>query len=191
MADRSTMCAKYRLAGVLAVAAGMVLAGGGCAVEMHSTHRPHHGPPPRSVTIACLPGPYAAVSVDGVLFYISGGVYYRRVSGGYIVVDPPVVRALPHGHETVIIDGRTYFRRGGTYYARHGGHYTVVAPPRPRDHRPGPGRRPDEHGGRPDGSGPRDDHRDRRDDHQDRRDDGPQHGRDDHRDRPDDDRRGH
>jgi uncharacterized protein YgiM (DUF1202 family) len=44
---------------------------------------------PIGAVIAALPFGYTTVSVGGTPFYCYGGVYYRQVPAGYMVVEPP------------------------------------------------------------------------------------------------------
>ena len=81
--------------------------------------------------VASLPGGHTTVVVDGMPYYYYDDVYYRPVSGGYVVVDRPaaIAREIPVGYQPTVINGVTYYLNNGVYYIYTPYGYQVVQPP--------------------------------------------------------------
>lgn len=77
-----------------------------------------------------LPKNYASIRVGGSKYFYQGGIFYRKKSGGYIVVAAPIgarVTNLPVGFVTVRIGLQNYFYINDTYYWKYpSGEYVVV-----------------------------------------------------------------
>jgi hypothetical protein len=78
--------------------------------------------------------PYAALalSLGGLTYYYSSGLFYRPFDSGYVVVGAPmgaVVPALPLGYRTVFAGRRAYYVVDNTYYLSHPQGYVVTDPP--------------------------------------------------------------
>lgn len=108
--------------GILFVNASSVNAGPG-APPHHGHHRP----------VDYLPATAAHLVVEGVKYWLSDGMYYRKSGKQYIVVEAPEgvrLRHLPDGSVVVKHNGKQYFRHAGVYYrwvpASH--EYEVVIP---------------------------------------------------------------
>ena len=92
-----------------------------------SSHHRHHGP------VEFLPATAAHLVVEGVKYWLSDGVYYRKKGERYIVVEAPKgakMRHLPNGAVLVKRNGKQYFRHAGVYYrwAPSSNEYIVVMP---------------------------------------------------------------
>ena len=86
--------------------------------------------PAQPVTV--LPPGYATVTYRKASFYFSAGVWYRKRSGRFVVVRPPVgiaVQALPPTATSVVIAGTPYYYANETYYVAGPGGYVVAQPP--------------------------------------------------------------
>ena len=92
---------------------------------------------PKGAEVEKLANPQE-VHADGELFYLSNGVYYKKlVSDGktrYVVVDAPVgyeVDALPEGAVKQSIEGKTYYQQGNVFYRpiAEGSSYVIVPAP--------------------------------------------------------------
>lgn len=101
--------------------------------------------------IDSLPGGYRSETISGTPYYYHDGAYYRRDSGGYVMVEAPrssryysdyhrhprgtrtdsvrTVTRLPDGYRVVTRDGNQYYHAGDQYYRREGGGYVVVSQP--------------------------------------------------------------
>lgn len=104
------------------------------------------GGPPSSVVehreIRRLPSGYRTEVIDGNNYYNHNGTYYRRQSGGYVVVEAPRSRygrsqgyretsitRLPRGYREVNHRGNRYYQVNDTYYQRRGSVYVTVTRP--------------------------------------------------------------
>jgi hypothetical protein len=106
------------------------------------------GPPSRVVEyrqdreIRRLPSGYRTEVIDGNNYYNHNGTYYRRQSGGYVVVEAPRSRygnsqgyrgtsitRLPRGYREVNHRGNRYYQVNDTYYQRRGSVYVTVTRP--------------------------------------------------------------
>jgi hypothetical protein len=64
---------------------------------------------PVGAVVASLPGGFVSVSIGGINYWHADGIYFRRVSLGFVVVAPPVVlpvqpAPLPSGAGSVAVD---------------------------------------------------------------------------------------
>lgn len=74
-------------------------------------HQRPHGP------VDFLPATAAHLVVEGVKYWLSDGVYYRKAGEHYVVVDKaPGLRHLPKGAVLVKRGGKDYFRHGDIVY---------------------------------------------------------------------------
>jgi hypothetical protein len=94
-----------------------------------SVNRPHYWVPhttgplpyhhrPGYITRA-IPTVAMTLSLGGLLYYYTDGIYYRRHSSGFIVVVPPIgliVPVLPLGYTVFQIHGSTYYYYDNVYY---------------------------------------------------------------------------
>ena len=90
--------------------------------------------PARGTTSRALPNDRVIVNHGHDRFFYSGGVWYRRDIGGYVVVRPPYhvfVPRLPIFYTTIWIGGFPYYYANDTYYVWRPdeGGYEVVPPP--------------------------------------------------------------
>lgn len=96
-----------------------------------------------------LPPGYRTEVIDGNSYYQHNGTYYRRQSGGYVVVDAPRPRydrspsyrgrpqtyretsitRLPRGYREINYRGNRYYQVNDTYYQRRGSVYITVTRP--------------------------------------------------------------
>jgi hypothetical protein len=83
-----------------------------------------------------LPTGYVQVSAGGTGYYYFDGVFFQPVaslSGGYVVVAPPVgvvVPQVPTGAELVTVGADSYYYAGGAFYVQQPtGFAAVPAPP--------------------------------------------------------------
>jgi len=73
-----------------------------------------------------------AIVVGGLEYYYDHGYFYKRVSGGYIIVDAPVgasVEVIPSGYKVVVINGKTHYYHNDIYFVKRGKKYVVVSDP--------------------------------------------------------------
>ena len=106
--------------------------------------RPHDWTPPRTRTLPyhrrpgyitrTIPKVAMTISLGGLLYYYSDGIYYRHHSSGFIVVVPPIgliVPVLPLGYTVFLIHGSTYYYYDNVYYVWDTDHqaYRVVQVP--------------------------------------------------------------
>ena len=73
-----------------------------------------------------------ALSIAGVEFLYTAGMFYRSTPAGYVVVPAPmgaVVPVLPPGYTVVYMGGTPYYYYGNAYYAVAPNGYMVTAPP--------------------------------------------------------------
>lgn len=73
-----------------------------------------------------------ALSIAGVEFLYSAGMFYRSTPAGYVVVPAPmgaVVPALPPGYTVVYMGSMPYYYYGNAYYVAAPNGYVVTAPP--------------------------------------------------------------
>ena len=90
----------------------------------HKNHR-YHAP------VKHLPLGAVAVVLNGINYWLSDGVYYRKEGKTYVsVVSPPgaKVRQLPNGAVVGVKGGKKYFHHSGIYYRwkPSSRHYEVV-----------------------------------------------------------------
>lgn len=89
-----------------------------------------------------LPSGYRTEVIDGSNYYNHNGTYYRRQSGGYVVVEAPRSRygspqsyretsitRLPRGYREVNHRGNRYYQVNDVYYQRRGSVYITVTRP--------------------------------------------------------------
>jgi hypothetical protein len=89
-----------------------------------------------------LPSGYRTEVIDGNNYYNHNGTYYRRQSGGYVVVEAPRPRygssqdyretsitRLPRGYREVTHRGNRYYQVNDVYYQRRGSVYVTVTRP--------------------------------------------------------------
>lgn len=89
-----------------------------------------------------LPSGYRTEVIDGNNYYNHNGTYYRRQSGGYVVVEAPRSRygrpdgyretsitRLPRGYREVSYRGNRYYQVDDVYYQRRGSVYVTVTRP--------------------------------------------------------------
>lgn len=97
--------------------------------------RRHPATPParHARVITHLPAGYLALQLAGALFYYSHGVFYKKGSSGYVVVNAPIGVTIPSlhpGYTTLLTGGnRIYFVNDSTYYQKVPAGYIVVVPP--------------------------------------------------------------
>lgn len=80
-----------------------------------------------------LPRGYARVHNGPMDYYYWEGMFYRLISGRYVVVSPPVgvvVTTIPQGCQPVIVDGVAYYNINGVTYMATPGGYQVVPQPK-------------------------------------------------------------
>ncbi len=90
-------------------------------------HRPGH-------VIRTMPKVAMTLTLGGLLFYYSDGIYYRHLDSGFVVIVPPIgliVPVLPPGYTVFQLRGRTYYYYADVYYVWDIGHraYRVVEVP--------------------------------------------------------------
>lgn len=91
-----------------------------------------------------LPPGYRTEVIGDQSYYTHNGTYYRRGSGGYVVVEAPVTRSrgydqggreqviiteLPRGYRTINHNGGRYYQNNDVYYQQRGQGYVVVGSP--------------------------------------------------------------
>ncbi|MDB6083022.1 MAG: hypothetical protein JWN43_903 [Gammaproteobacteria bacterium] len=103
--------------------------------DFHDTryHLDHYYPA-RGATTRVLPNDRVVIGHGPDRLFYSGGVWYRRDAGGYVVVSSPYhvfVPVLPPVYTTVWIGGSSYYYANDTYYVWRPdlGQYEVVPPP--------------------------------------------------------------
>ena len=96
----------FVVVGILIANAGSVNAAPG------GHHSRPHGP------VDFLPATAAHLIIEGVKYWLSDGVYYRKAGEHYVVVEKPPgsLRHLPNGAVVVKRGGHDYFRHGGVLY---------------------------------------------------------------------------
>jgi hypothetical protein len=103
--------------------------------DFHDTrYHVDHYYPARGTIGHVLPGDRMIINHGHDRFFYSGGVWYRRGMGGYVVVSPPYhafVPVLPPFYTTIWIGGLSYYYANDTYYVWRPdqGQYEVVPPP--------------------------------------------------------------
>jgi hypothetical protein len=106
------------------------LAGG---LQLDQRYHHDHYYPPRGYVVASVPSGSISVAFGGSQYFFHGGVWFRPVSGRFVVITPPigvVVPVLPPAYVTLSIGGLPYYYANGVYYAATPGQgYTVVSPP--------------------------------------------------------------
>jgi hypothetical protein len=90
--------------------------------------------PPRGYVAPRLPGAYRELVYHKTRYYFHGGVWYRRITTGFIVVFPPIgvaIPVLPPFYTIIWVGSIPYYYANGIYYvwypARHA--YVVTSPP--------------------------------------------------------------
>lgn len=100
-------------------------------VFAYDRHHGHGGPGPgwgRGSTALGI----VALSIAGIEYLYTAGMFYRATQSGYVVVPAPmgaVVPTLPPGHAVVYMSGTPYYYYGNTYYAVAPNGYVVTTPP--------------------------------------------------------------
>jgi hypothetical protein len=102
--------------------------------EQFRDSRYHHDHyyPPRGYRFSVLPPHPRVIVHGGQPFYFSGGVWYRPVNRGYVVVRPPVgviVPVLPFYYTRVWVGPYPYYYANDVYYVRSAQGYAVVDQP--------------------------------------------------------------
>lgn len=88
--------------------------------------------PRYGLRVNIIPSSHVSISLGGLRFYYSDGLYYRRYGTYYEVVNPPygaVVRRIPTVYRPVVVGGVTYYTDNGVYYVYTPGGYQVVPAP--------------------------------------------------------------
>lgn len=98
-------------------------------------HRPGY-------TIRTIPKVAISVSLGGLLFYYTDGIYYRHHNSGYMVTLPPIgllVPVLPLGYVPFNVYGSRYYYYADVYYVWdiHHRAYRVVEAPEVKSYQPG------------------------------------------------------
>ncbi len=87
----------------------------------------------RGTTFPALPGGSTGVTLDGENYFYHDGVWFRRLDGRYVVIEPPigiVAPILPPVYVSLSIGGAAYYYANEVFYARAPGQgYGVVPPP--------------------------------------------------------------
>ncbi len=115
--------------------------------------RPHYWVPPRGkplpyyyrpgYTIRTIPKVAISISLGGLLFYYSDGIYYRHHRSGYIVIVPPIgliVPVLPLGYTVFHVRGSTYYYYADVYYVwdiHHRAYRVIEVPEAYETYQPG------------------------------------------------------
>ena len=90
-----------------------------------------------------LPRGYRTEVIGDESYYTHNGTYYRRGSGGYVVVEAPtrtrgydrggrsqgVIMELPRGYRTINHNGGRYYQDNDVYYQQRGEGYVIVRSP--------------------------------------------------------------
>lgn len=124
---------KYMRIIVIAVLTVGIIAADSSSVFARMRHRKpvrHHPYYGKKVSLPDLL--VKAVVIGGLEYYYHQGYFYRRGSGGYIIVDAPVgamVETIPSGYKVVVINGKTYYYHNDMYFVRRGKKYAVVSDP--------------------------------------------------------------
>ena len=122
------------------------------ASATYTTHSPGY-------RVNSLPRGYRSETISGSTYYYQNGNYYRRSTGGYIVIEAPrnsryyaeygrirqggqsnfvhghhdqrgdVITRLPNGHRVRDYRGTRYYEVGDRYYILRNGSYTAVRRP--------------------------------------------------------------
>ena len=110
-------------------------------IRPHVRPLPHHHRP--GYVVRSIPRVALTLTLGGLLFYYSDGVYYRHHPSGYVVAVPPVgliVPSLPLGYVVYVRHGITYYYYADVYYVwdtPHRGYRVVEAPDLDDDYQPG------------------------------------------------------
>lgn len=86
----------------------------------------------RKPALRVLPKGAVVKNYNKVVYHVYRGILYRPVSGGYVVVRPPVgfrLKVLPLGYRSFVVGKRIYYYNNGVYYIKNKGCYIVVAAP--------------------------------------------------------------
>ena len=84
-----------------------------------------------------------SISLGGLLFYYSDGIYYRHHSNGFIVILPPIgllIPVLPIGYLSFHAYGGTYYYYADVYYIwdiHHRAYRVVEVPETGEPYQPG------------------------------------------------------
>src|SRR5437588_8250642 len=108
-------------------------------VPVEYSYHPYRYYPPVAVrpsvsVIAQLPFGAVAVNFGGRPYHYYNGLYYSPMTGGYMMVEPPmgiVVPVLPPSAVNIIIGGTPYYRYQSVFYLPLGNNgYQVVIEPK-------------------------------------------------------------
>lgn len=103
--------------------------------------RPYYHRP--GYTIGTIPKAAISVTLGGLLFYYSDGIYYSRHNSGFIVILPPIgllVPVLPVGYVSFYLHGLTYYYYADVYYVwdiHHRAYRVVDVPQSDEAYQPG------------------------------------------------------
>ena len=103
-----------------------------CAASRREKHAAVSPAPRHGQIVMKLPAGCKPVVVHGRKFFYSGGDFYQKAKGGFIIVNAPfgaLVMNLPYGYTRHIHGGVAYVQYNGTYYRETAHGYTVVAAP--------------------------------------------------------------
>lgn len=90
----------------------------GMASNSIASPSPHHGKR-HHTSVKNVPVGAAVVVLNGIKYWLSGGVYYRQQGKSYITVVAPAgakMRYLPNGAIVIKHKGKQYFKHAGVYY---------------------------------------------------------------------------
>ncbi|WP_345975941.1 DUF6515 family protein [Sulfurimonas sp. HSL3-7] len=121
--------------------------------ELKRIERPHHWIPPKTkplpphrrpgYVIRTIPKVAMTLTLGGLLFYYSDGIYYRHHDSGFVVIVPPIgliVPVLPPGYTVFSLHGSTYYYYADVYYVwdiHHRAYRVVEAPEAYERYQPG------------------------------------------------------
>lgn len=97
----------------------------------HRDYR-YHDHPHFGLHVSFIPDGFVTVAVGGIRCYYYDGLYYNRIGGEYVIINPPigaVVRSIPPDYRPVVIDRVTYYVDSDTYYVYTPHGYQVVPAP--------------------------------------------------------------
>lgn len=84
---------------------------------------------PIGAVVVSLPRIFHTVTIGNASVFFSGGIYYKRCSSGYVVVDRPRFHRPPEHARRVIVREREYYVHNNVYYCKEGPEYVVCEPP--------------------------------------------------------------
>ena len=93
-----------------------------------------HYYPPRGYVAPRLPSAYRELVYHNTRYYFHGGVWYRRIATGFIVILPPIglaIPVLPPFYTVIWVGGIPYYYANGIYYVWYPAQqaYVVTSPP--------------------------------------------------------------